>query len=35
VAKLPRYRTGDEQLDAQIADLVASLGDVRDGDLIF
>jgi uncharacterized protein (TIGR00730 family) len=35
VAKLPRYRTGDEQLDAQIAALVESLGDVRDGDLIF
>src|SRR5689334_8195936 len=35
MAKLPRYRTGDEELDAKIADLVASLGDVRDGDLIF
>jgi uncharacterized protein (TIGR00730 family) len=33
--KLPRYRTGDEELDAQINDLVASLGDVRDSDLIF
>jgi len=35
MAKLPRYRTGDEELDGKIADLVASLGDVRDGDLIF
>jgi uncharacterized protein (TIGR00730 family) len=35
MAKLPRYRTGDEELDGKIADLVASLGDVRDGDLVF
>jgi uncharacterized protein (TIGR00730 family) len=35
MAKLPRYRTGDEELDGRIADLVASLGDVRDGDLVF
>jgi uncharacterized protein (TIGR00730 family) len=35
MAKLPRYRTGDEELDAKIADLVASLGPVRDSDLIF
>src|SRR3954453_2077250 len=35
MAKLPRYRTGDEELDTQIAALVASLGDVRDGDLVF
>jgi uncharacterized protein (TIGR00730 family) len=35
MAKLPRYRTGDEELDTKIADLVASLGDVRDSDLIF
>jgi hypothetical protein len=35
MAKLPRYRTGDEELDTQIADLVSSLGDVRDGDLVF
>src|SRR5690242_17643614 len=35
MAKLPRYRTGDEQLDEQIAQLVAAVGDVRDGDLVF
>ncbi|MCU1426198.1 MAG: hypothetical protein JWL83_198, partial [Actinomycetia bacterium] len=35
MAKLPRYRTGDEELDAQIAALIASLGDLRDGDLVF
>lgn len=35
MTKLPRYRTGDAALDQQIADLVAALGDVRDGDLVF
>ena len=35
MAKLPRYRTGDEELDTQIADVVSSLGDVPDGDLVF
>jgi uncharacterized protein (TIGR00730 family) len=35
MAKLPRYRTGDEALDAEIAKVVASLGDLRDGDLVF
>src|SRR3954470_20576853 len=33
--KLPRYRTGDEDLDAQIAALASALGGVRDGDLVF
>ncbi len=33
--RLPRYRTGDPELDQRIADLVAELGDVRDSDLIF
>jgi hypothetical protein len=35
VARLPRYRTGEPELDAQIAELIAKLGDVRDGDLLF
>ncbi len=35
MAKLPRYRTGDDELDAQVASLVAALGDIRDGDLVF
>jgi uncharacterized protein (TIGR00730 family) len=35
MARLPRYRTGDAELDQQIADLVGSLGDVHDTDLVF
>jgi uncharacterized protein (TIGR00730 family) len=35
VARLPRYRTGEEELDNRIAELVESIGDVRDGDLVF
>ena len=35
MARLPRYRTGDAELDQQIADLIASLGDVHDTDLVF
>jgi hypothetical protein len=35
VARLPRYRTGDAELDQRIADLVAALGDARDTDLVF
>ena len=35
MAKLPRYRTGEEELDTRIAQLVESIGDVRDGDLVF
>jgi hypothetical protein len=35
VARLPRYRTGDPDLDAQIADLVAKVGDGADADLVF
>jgi uncharacterized protein (TIGR00730 family) len=33
--KLPRYRTGDAELDAEIAQLVARLGGGRSDDLIF
>ncbi len=33
--KFPRYRTGDAELDQRIADLIASVGDVHDSDLIF
>ncbi|HET9730923.1 MAG TPA: LOG family protein, partial [Acidimicrobiia bacterium] len=33
--RLPRYRTGDAEIDQQIADLIAKLGDVDDTDLIF
>jgi uncharacterized protein (TIGR00730 family) len=35
VARLPRYRTGDPELDQRIADLIAQLGDVHDTDLVF
>jgi uncharacterized protein (TIGR00730 family) len=35
VARLPRYRTGDAELDKQIAALIAQVGDVHDGDLVF
>jgi uncharacterized protein (TIGR00730 family) len=35
MARLPRYRTGDAELDQRIADLIASLGDVHDSDLVF
>ena len=33
--RLPRYRTGDPELDQRIADLIADLGDVHDTDLVF
>jgi uncharacterized protein (TIGR00730 family) len=34
--RLPRYRTGDADIDQQIAELIARLGDdVRDSDLLF
>ncbi|MGQ0823829.1 MAG: TIGR00730 family Rossman fold protein [Actinomycetota bacterium] len=34
--RMPRYRTGDPELDQQIADLIGLLGDdVRDTDLLF
>jgi len=33
--KLPRYRTGDDALDAEVAALVEQVGDGRDADLIF
>ena len=33
---MPRYRTGDPEIDAQLAELIAQLGDdVRDTDLLF
>ena len=33
---MPRYRTGDAEIDQQIAELIAQLGDdVRDSDLLF
>src|SRR5213080_5165839 len=32
---MPRYRTGDADLDRQIADLIAHLGDVDNSDLLF
>jgi uncharacterized protein (TIGR00730 family) len=35
VAKLPRYRTGDPELDEGIAELVDKLGDSRNADLFF
>ena len=35
MARLPRYRTGDTELDKQIAALIAQIGDVHDGDLVF
>jgi uncharacterized protein (TIGR00730 family) len=35
VTRLPRYRTGDTELDQRIADLIAQIGDVPDSDLIF
>ena len=34
-AKLPRYRTGDPEIDAEIAQLVAQVGGGRNDDLIF
>ena len=34
--RLPRYRTGDAEIDQQIAELIAQLGDdVRNSDLLF
>jgi uncharacterized protein (TIGR00730 family) len=35
MARLPRYRTGDPELDQRIADLIADIGDVHDADLVF
>jgi uncharacterized protein (TIGR00730 family) len=35
LARLPRYRTGDADLDERIADLITALGDVHDTDLVF
>jgi uncharacterized protein (TIGR00730 family) len=36
MARVPRYRTGDANIDRQITELIAALGDdVRDSDLLF
>lgn len=35
MARFPRYRTGDADLDQQIGELIAKVGDVRDSDLLF
>ncbi len=35
MARLPRYRTGDPELDQRLADLIAELGDIHDSDLVF
>jgi hypothetical protein len=35
MARLPRYRTGDPELDARVGELVRSLGSVPDTDLVF
>jgi uncharacterized protein (TIGR00730 family) len=35
MARLPRYRTGDPELDQLVADLVARAGETRNDDLIF
>jgi uncharacterized protein (TIGR00730 family) len=35
VARLPRYRTGDPEIDQEIDDLITKLGDVHDADLVF
>jgi uncharacterized protein (TIGR00730 family) len=35
VTRLPRYRTGESELDQRIADLITQIGDVPDSDLIF
>jgi uncharacterized protein (TIGR00730 family) len=35
MARLPRYRTGDAELDQKVADLVAAVGETRNDDLIF
>jgi len=35
VDRLPRYRTGDDRLDAQVAELVAAAADTPHADLVF
>ena len=35
MARLPRYRTGDAEIDESIDALIAQVGDVRDADLVF
>ncbi len=35
MARLPRYRTGDAEIDESIDALIAQIGDVRDADLVF
>ena len=35
MARLPRYRTGDPEIDEEIAGLIEKVGDVNDADLVF
>ncbi len=35
MARLPRYRTGDTELDARVTELVRSIGPADDADLVF
>src|SRR5262245_63472985 len=35
MARLPRYRTGDPELDQKVAELIAAVGESRNEDLIF
>lgn len=35
MVKLPRYRTGDAELDQKVADIIDQLGDSRNSDLFF
>lgn len=35
MARLPRYRTGDNALDERIGEFVAALGDIDDADLVY
>ena len=35
MARLPRYRTGDAEIDQSIDALISQIGDVHDADLVF
>ena len=35
MARLPRYRTGDPEIDQDIDRLITKIGDVNDSDLVF
>ena len=35
MARLPRYRTGDPEIDQDIDQLINKIGDVNDADLVF